>query len=75
MRVTSFLMFPVFLQAVHEQAQRSSARSSVAGPVFAASTAGIQTSEPEKVADTSGLILAHKVMHLARLTAHAILQS
>ncbi len=42
---------------------------------YAASTAGVQKSESEQVADASGLISAHKVMHLARLTVHAILQS
>ncbi|KAL0024531.1 hypothetical protein WJX79_002081 [Trebouxia sp. C0005] len=51
--------------AVHEQAQRSSARSSVAGlpSMFthsAASTAGMQKSGSEKVVDASGLIIAHK---------------
>ena len=73
-------MLLVFLQAAHEQAQRSSALSSGAGPTsmsisfthLAASTA---KSEPEQVADTSGLISAHKVTHFAGLTVHAILQS
>jgi len=35
---------------------------------YAASTAGVQKPESEQVAGASGLISAHKVMHLARLT-------
>ncbi|KAL0048489.1 hypothetical protein WJX82_004358 [Trebouxia sp. C0006] len=51
--------------AVHEQAQHSSGRSSVAGPSsmfthYAASTAGVQKPESEQVAGASGLISAHK---------------
>ncbi len=70
-------MSPGFLQAVHEQAKHSSGRSSFAGPSsmfthYAASAAGMQKPESEQVADASGLISAHKVTHLARLTVHAI---
>ena len=42
---------------------------------YAASTVRVQKPESEQVADASGLILAHKVTHLARLTVHATLQS